>query len=128
MNTHCVLCEVRTEVLYACLCNIRECQSESLSRNIISLATHIDHFLAIRLLFEARIRRLARVCYIRRVLHLSACISRPLTGRINVETDIAEFHEDLSRNSKNCYNRLNYVEFYAKRQVRFITASEIKWP
>ena len=105
MDTHCVLCEVRAAVLYACLCYMWMPVRLSLSRNIISLATLVEYFLLFAFYFEARVRRFAHVCKFRHVPRLSACISRALTGRINVETDVAEFHEDLSRNSKNYYNR-----------------------
>lgn len=67
MDTHCVLCEVRTVVLYARLCNIRECQSDSLSRNI-SLATHIGFFL----LFAFFLRRVFAVSHVSVTLLLSS--------------------------------------------------------
>ena len=118
MDPHCVLCDVRTQVLYACLCNMRECKTYSLSDNI-SLATHIDIFLAFHLLFKAGACHLVCVCYSCHDLCLSACISRALTGRVCVKTDIAEFHEDLSRNSKHFYNRAKLSGVLREAQSKF---------
>jgi hypothetical protein len=38
---------------------------------------------------------------------------------MNVETDIAEFHEDLSRNSKNYYNRVKLCGVLREASITF---------